>query len=212
MIEGQPKQVFSERLKGVARAIKDRVTKEDRRPHLVLSDSAKKTIRDWVLKPNPRQSTVSFIGVGTKNTVDTVYAPEGNFSPYSGMDLGGFSGVQTDVEESRLLWEKVDRDGRLGEVSFFGLLHPSGNTTITQGRVSIRSINNPRETLLYISKNEAAASLLFAKENPHINLSCEAIAANTEDGPCLRIYLVSELARVKNGKNIWKIPHQTIQL
>jgi len=212
MIESQPKQVFSERLKGVARAIKDRVTKEDRRPHLVLSDSAKKTIRNWVLKPNPRQSEVSFIGVGTNNIVDTVYAPDGDFSPRSGMFLERFSGAKTDMEESRLLWERVYRDGRFNEVSFFGHLHPSGSMTITQGETIVNVINMPREALLYPSKEDVAASQLFVKENPHINVPCEAIATNTQNGPCLRIYLVSELLKAKHGNNIWKVPYQTIQL
>lgn len=212
MTEGQPKQVFSERLKGLAHAIKDRVTKEDRRPHLVLSDSAKKTIRDWALKPNPKQSEVSFIGVGIKNIVDAVYAPEGNFSPHSGMFLEGFSGAKTDMEESRLLWERVYRDGRLNEVSFFGHLHPSGSMTITQGGTIVHFINNPREALLYPSREDVVASDFFAKENPHIDVPCQAIAANTQNGPYLRVYLVSELLKAKHGNNIWKVPYQTIQL
>lgn len=201
----------TEQLRSIAQAAREKLRRGEKPAlTLVLSDDAKKVIRDWVLKLNPRLSEVTFIGVGVDNKVDRVYAPDTNFSPRSGLGYDGYAGSSVDIEELGKLFDRVTHDGKLDEILFIGHLHPSGETVIS----GIRHITTPRGSLLYPSINDIKYVKLFVESNPQIHIPYEAIAANTEHGPALRIYSVQSLIKTKSSRDrdLKKIPQQTISL
>lgn len=202
----------TEQLRSITQATREKLRRGEKPAFtLVLPDEAKKVIRDWVLKPNPRLSEVIFIGVGVDNKVDRVYAPDTDFSSRSGLDYDGFSGSRVDPEELDMLVGRVIHDGKLNEVLFIGHLHPSGQPIIN----GVRHILNPRESLLYPSSGDIDSVRKFVELNPQIHIPpYEAIAANTEHGPALRIYSVQGLINTKSyrERDIKKVPQQTITL
>lgn len=203
-----------EQLTSIAQATREKLRRGEKPAFtLVLPDEAKKVIRDWVMKPNPRLSEMAFIAVGVHNKVDRVYAPnpDTDFSPRSGLDYDGFSGSKVDPEELNILFDRMIHDGTLNEMLFIGHLHPSGQPLIN----GVRHIMNPRESLLYPSSGDIDSVRKFVELNPQIHIPpYEAIAANTEHGPALRIYSVQGLIKTKSyrERDIKKIPQQTIAL
>lgn len=201
----------TEQLRSIAQATREKLRRGEKPAFtLVLSDEAKKVIRDWVLKPNPRLSEVAFIGVGVDNKVDRVYAPDTDFSPRSGLGYNGYVGSAVDIKELDMLLDRVIHDGKLDEMLFIGHLHPSGEAVIS-GALHIMT---PRESLLYPSRNDIKYVTKFVESNPQIHIPYEAIAANTEHGPALRIYSVQGLIKTKRYRDhdLKIIPQQTIAL
>jgi len=201
----------TEQLRSIAQATREKLRRGEKPAFtLVLPDEAKKVIRGWVLKPNPRLSEVTFIGVGVDNKVDRVYAPDTDFSPRSGRGHNEYSGSSVDIKELGMLFDRVIHDGKLNEMLFIGHLHPSGEAVISE----VRHIITPREYLLYPSSNDIKYVRMFVESNPQIHIPYEAIAANTEHGPALRIYSTQGLIKTKryHSHDIKKIPQQTITL
>ena len=212
--ESQDKELrrrVTEQLRSIAQATREKLRRGEKPAFtLVLPDEVKKVIRDWVLKPNPRLSEVAFIGVGVDDKVDRVYAPDTDFSSHSGLGYDGFSGSRIDTKELGMLFDRVTYDRKLDEMLFIGHLHPSGEAIIS----GVRHIRVPSEFLLYPSGNDIEYVKKFVESNPQIHIPYEAIAANTEHGPALRIYSVQGLIGAKRYRehDIKKIPQQTIAL
>lgn len=197
-------------LRNLKNNLVERFSNEDNQPHLYLSESARASIAELILRPNPKLCEASFIGVGDGDTTDIIYTPDGNFSLKAAMTDWG---ATTDPEELQMLYTRVVKDGRKDNMILYGHLHPSGTTrrVLLNGDI-IKTINNSREALLYPSSGDIQAVQMSASTPGALYTAFEAIAANTEYGPCLRIYRSSELIKAKKNQQVWKIPHQTIRL
>lgn len=172
------------------------------KPKFNLSDEAKKSLQELILRHNPRGSETLFLGVGKGRLVEKVYT--GKFSDGSGFRYIKGKVIESSVgfvEEIALLDEIRSLGGGKDNVLFLGHLHPSGTVDINGKSIEIP----PSERLLYPSKRDLKELEDEIKEG----ISYHAIAANTQNGPCVRIYSLRPLLRRLNCK---KLPYTTINL
>lgn len=175
----------------------------EKKPEFVLSDEAKNSLRELVLRGNPRGSESWFLGAGKGRFVEKVYTPK-EFS-----DGSGFRYIRKGVIETSLgfaeriaLFEEIrSLGGGKDNILFLGHLHPSGTVDVNGKSIEIP----PSERLL----RPSAYDLKELKDEIEEGVLCHAIAANTENGPCVRIYSLKPLLGRPNRK---KLPYATINL
>ncbi len=208
--------------KKLLQIIRDRVlSRETNRLKLELSAQAAERLRRLVLRDNPNLAEFPFLGLGQGYTVNDIWVVnESSYSKASGLGLlrGGFMESQTDEHEIKELFRRIIVENRLQDFILFGHLHPSGEASIG----GVRYILDPSETLLIPSSGDSAKGGIvsegdlgfyssFLRLNPTLS-PYAAIAANTQQGPKLRVYDMHALGKIKRYSDLEKVPQITLQL
>lgn len=179
---------------------------------LVITDHAKNHLVKLMTRPNPKLAEFMFLGLGKEGIIDQILVSDENRFLNKGIVIVG-GVVKTSVNEDdylKLLENLVD-SGREEEVLVFGHTHPTG--TFRLG--GTKFIVEPSYEML-IPSNGVGNDVRFAKELMErltmIPRPYYGIAAETEDGPKLRVYKTHELARVKKVSQIHKLSQATLSL
>lgn len=171
-------------------------------PKFELCDEAKETLRELISRDNPRGSEALFLATGKGYFVEKVYTI--GFPENSGFRFIDERILESSVghKELKKLLETIRSSGGGGEIVLFvGHLHPSGTVNVQGQEIEIL----PSKSLLFPSQED----LKKMREGIQSGLSYEAIAANTEKGPCLAIYPLRPTLVQKNPK---KLPRTIIDL
>ena len=183
---------------------------------LVLSTRAQQTLFEIALRPNPRLSEVSFLGIGSDNIVTQIITRTYGFSPSSGLFQDGFSGSQSDIHELKELFDYVFQQGQIKNVLILGHLHPSGNTKIQDVTFSVEPSDDLLEPSGKYSDIQSDGDIAFYRAfkelNQQFSIPYSAIVANTPEGPKIKIYDIDKLIQVRKYKDLNKIPQVTILL
>lgn len=172
-------------------------------PQFELSEEAKKSLLELILRENPKGSEAFFLAVGKGLFVEKVYTQKG-FSERSGFRRIKKGVIESSLsfEEEMMLFEEIrSLGGGKDNVLFIGHLHPSGTVNVEGEDIQIP----PSESLLFPSQND----LKHMRKDVKLGLSYAAIATNTENGPCIAIYPLRQMLIQENPK---KLPRTIINL
>lgn len=157
-------------------------TYEEEVSNFEFSSRAKMSLRELILRENPKGEEAFFCGVGEGFFVKKVYTQKFPGGP------GFYFTKEGIIESSLTLKDKLNFLAEIAEsgcgrdtVLFLGHLHPSGMIDCKGKQVLLP----PSEALLFPSSEDLLA---MRNDSRKYSLRYEAIAANTEKGPCVRIF------------------------
>ncbi len=180
-------------------------------PNIKFSAEVERTLIEIINVQNSDLSTLPFIGLGHDGVVEDLYYPPEGFSLSSAPSINGRSmEFATDTDQYKRLIEAIAMEGRLSQILFVGRTNPSG--VLDNGVQKL--VKKPRMALLDATTRDAGAirgTSITINDTP-VNIPYEAIAANTEHGPAIRIYDATRLGDATSQRDIRNTPSQTIFL
>ena len=193
---------------------------KERRLEIALDPEVFRPLREILSRPNPKLKEYPFLGLGTPDAVDQFLLLEGESSSRGLYFINKYV-ARSDVEqaESAELFNMVQERGRLDDIVMLGHTHPSGSFRSQPG---VDVDLSPSALLLSPSMGtgdggpqsggDLAYYRYFREYNPHLQIPYAGIAANTPEGPKLRVYLIDELLTIQRYRHIDSVPQVTFLL
>lgn len=184
---------------------------------VTLTEEAKNRLNILVTESNPDWAMLPFIGVGNGTVVEQIISS----SPFvTNTQLEPTSMINVDPNQLEALLREVLQKDLQDKIICIGFTYPSGEIK----RHGITYTLDPSDTHLELTGgaigrgkkyNEGGMISAFRdlrNNNPNLPFSYTALAAQTPDGPKIKLHRVSDLERVLNFRDLDKIFSQIIDL
>lgn len=196
--------------------------KEPARLEMDITPEASNKLSLLLQRPNPYLSEFPFLGLGREGLLeDIMVVDHENYSQNSFLHWRGGAVYTSNVDrkELQMLFNKLYDKQQMDEFLVFGHMHPTGTFqqggvffTIPKSDALLTPSGGSRLERGIQNRGDLAAYSTLVKENPHFNLPYVGIAAETQNGPSLRVYQTDELLKIKWWSQIDRVPQRTFVL